>query len=236
MTSYKYGYLSTDIASVMEDPDRYIIPENRRAIEYLWNKNILTTQTNNYENDLSFINIGDLSPENERRFWHYYNTGQASNGYEMGVVYGGKGVQVPIKPGLMDTYEAFKPLIDRLDFQDVQKDGYMTIDDFFLKYTDCWRVVINPNYEPVLPPKASDYSNRLDYYKAYEEYVEKENVSRKIRVFDENKVTKPLREYLKDFDLLDFYDEEEGKIFYNERLFKGHLRYKEMALSKLQAS
>ena len=49
----KYHYLSEPIYIVMENIDKYVIPENIRAIEYLWDKNILTTQTNDYFDDFS---------------------------------------------------------------------------------------------------------------------------------------------------------------------------------------
>ena len=54
----------------------------------------------------------------------------------------------------------------------------------------------------------------------------------KVRVYDETKATKSLEGYLEDAGLLDCYDAEEKKIFFNRRLYEGHMRYKNGELTQ----
>ena len=224
-----YRHLSMPIRDVMADIDKYVIPENKAAIEYLWAMNILTTQTNNYNNETSFINIGKLSPENEDLLWNLYNTEfiNADKLPKIGIVYGGRGIEIAVKPGSGDTLEAFKPLIDRFAYQDVQEDGYMSIDEFFIKYTDCWIEVNNPEFKPLRQPRRSDFATSEAYSAAYEAYVDSTLVKRRIVVFDESKVTKSLEEYLRETGFEGCFDPETDRIYYNRRLYEGHLRYKD---------
>ena len=224
MVENKYGYTSMPIQDVMANIEEFIIPENRAIIEYLWDKNILTKQTNNYENDFSFIQLGELSEENEKLFWEFVNeySGLDEKTDKMFTLY--KGISIPITPGSEDTFEIFKPLVDLLKYQDVQKDGYMTIDEFYINYTDCYRTIDNPNYNE--GPEVEDYPNIEEYIKAYNEYIKTTESLPIIKVVDESKITKSLEEYLEENGLLDCYDEEEGKIFYNRRLYEGHMKYK----------
>ncbi len=225
-----YHYLSEPTYKVMDNIETYIIPENRRALEYVWSKNIMTQQTNNYDNVDSWINIGMLSPENSEIFYRIANATMLtpSDQPKIGLVGNGRGFYVPIVPGTMDTFEAFKPLIDVFQMQDVQKDGYMTIEDFYFQYTDCYSYIPNPDYHPLLEPKHIEGEDPKEFSRRFEEYVESVLTPSKLKVVDPLKMTKSLEEYLEDCNLLDYYDREEEKIFYNKRLYDGHMRYKEM--------
>ena len=228
MKSKRYAYVSTDIKTVMENIEEFVIPENRAIIEYLWDHNILTTQTNNYENDYSWIQIGKLSEENRKIFYGYANamsTKEETKEPKVSVV---RGFSVPVIPGTRDTFEDFKPLVDLLKPQDVQKDGYITIEEFYINYTDCWDLIDNPEYHPLPEPNYEDYSDPIEFGKAYDMYAESMNVRRRIKVVDEGKITKPIEEYLDEAGFTGCYDEEEGKIFNNKRLYEGHMRYKNM--------
>lgn len=230
MSEKSYHYVTMPINRVMDNIEQFIIPENRRAINYLWDKNILTVQTNNYDNEDSWINIGKLSEENSKIFWNFANTSYLlrDNDPKIGLVGNGIGFRVPIVPGTMDTFEAFKPLIDVMKMQDVQKDGYMTIEEFYIKCTDCHSIVDNPNYHPLLKPKERDYPDAHSYSAAYDQYVESVLEPRHLLVFDSSKCVKDFDEYLKEAGLLGCFDQEEGKIFLNKRLYEGHMRYKKM--------
>ena len=220
-------YVSMPIQEVMANPDQFIIPENLNAIEYLWNMNILTTQTNDYRNEDSWISFGILSKENADLLNEMRNNRAFLNEETPGVLnHHGIGFRVPVVPGTKDTLEDFMPLFNKLQMQDVQRDGYMTLDEFYANYTDCWKEIKNPYLE--LEPKIEDFGN--DFY-AYADAAAE--FSRKryprtqiIRVYDETKATKTLEEYLADAGLLDCYDEEEQKVFLNRRLYEGHMRYK----------
>lgn len=222
----KYEYVATDIKTVMENIGEFVIPENQRIIEYLWDMNILTTHTNDYDNDFSWVAIGELSYENQKIFWEYVNKTMSLDEKSFPKASNNRSFSVPIKPGTKDTFDDFKPLVDMLKYQDVQKDGYMTIDEFYLNCTDCWDIIDNPEYNPLPEPNYEDYSDPIEYGRAYDRYAESMNVRSRIRVVDKSKITKPLEEYLEETGYSGCYDEEEGKIFYNRRLYEGHMRYK----------
>lgn len=221
----KYEYVSTDIKTVMDNIDEYVIPENRRSIEYLWDKNILTTQTNNYEDSFSWIGIGKLSDENHKIFLDYVN--KTKDNIEINSVkftdY--NAITVPVIPG-KDTFEYFKPLIDLFKIQDVQKDGYMTIEEFYLYCTDCWKVIDNTEKIDIPEPQLEDYDSIEEFKLANERYMQLIARPRRIKVLDKEKITKPFEEYLDEAGYSGCFDEEEGKIFYNLRLYEGHMNYK----------
>lgn len=222
----KCDHVATDIKTVMENIDEYVIRENQRIIEYLWDMNIITTHTNNYENDFSWVAIGMLSEENEKIFWENVNKYGVLDERKEPKLTAFRAFSVPIMPGTKDTFDDFKPLIDLLKPQDVQKDGYMTIDEFYINCTDCWKIIDNPDYDPLPEPKYEDYISPQEYSKAYDRYAESMNIRRRIKVVDKEKITKPLEEYLEETGYSGCYDEDEGKIFYTRRLYEGHMRYK----------
>ena len=229
MSDHPWIYPSMNITAVMANINEYVIPENQRAVQYLWSKNILTVQNNNYDNRDSWINIGELSEENAKIFWGLANDlifNQPTD-IKIGYVGNGKGFRVPIVPQKgRDTYSAFRPLIDMLGMQDVQKDGYMTVDEFLKEYTDCFQIIRNPDYNPTVNPRYLGITDPHEFARAYERYVESVSGLRYLKIADESKMVKPLEEYLKDAGLLSFYDPDEGKIFYNQMLYDGHMRYK----------
>ncbi len=226
-------YVSMPIQKVMAHPDQFIIPENLSAIDYLWNMNILTTQTNDYSNEDSWIALGILSKENAHVLNEMRNDREYLDQDKPGILtQHGVGFRVPVVPGSKDTLEDFMPLFSRFQMQDVQRDGYMNLDEFYANYTNCWKEIKNPYLE--LDPKFEDFDN--DFY-AYADAVA--DFSRKkyprtaiIRVYDETKATKTLEEYLADAGLLDCYDSEEQKVFLNRRLYEGHMRYKSVYPNK----
>lgn len=223
MDNYKYSNTAMPIQDVMANIEEYIIPENRAIIEYLWDKNILTTLTNDYENDFSGVKVGKLSEENEEIFRKMVLETQKLDRTIFPTFTSDRVITVPIVPGKEDTFEAFKPLVDLLKDQDVQKDGYMTVDEFYIS-CGCYDIINNPNRN-IEEPKYEDFPNIHEYKVAVEKYLEITRLPR-IKVVDESKITKPLEEYLAEKDLLDCYDNEEGKIFYNRRLYEGHMRFK----------
>ena len=227
-SSFKFG--SVPINLVMANIEKYVIKENRRAIEYLWDKNILTTQTNNYDNEESWIAFGELSDENLEIVMREINTSVSYGGIPRFAFNHGKAIEIPTKPGTKDTFEDFKYLIDKLEDQDVQKDGYMTIDEFYIDCMGFYKLTNNPFYHPLIEPKRKDYSTEEMYRKALNFYLNEPVLLRKIKVVDESKIARPLEEYLKEKGL--YYDSDEKKIFYNKRLYDGHMRYKQKHKSK----
>ena len=184
MAEFEYGWVSVPIKDVMKDPKKYIIPENLAAISYLWDMNILTEQTNNYDNEDSWIAIGMLSEENLKIFSDMYNSKEKWHDESApGILnHHGWGFRVPVKPGTKDTLEDFLPLFKMLKFQDVQRDGYMTIDEFYSKYTDCYKTIRNPYYDLLYPIDSASVREALRVFDI-EGYPE----TPKVRVFDKTK-------------------------------------------------
>lgn len=133
-TSYNYGTIGME--QVFNNIDEYIIPENQEACKLLWNKNIFTKMCNNYDNDNSWITLGDLSLENQEIFNNLSKTNSC-----VGKTWLGIGITVPYSYKEKDkVYEAFKTIIDEFVIQDVQKEGYMTEEEFLIYYTDCYKI------------------------------------------------------------------------------------------------
>ena len=225
-------YVTMPIQQVMADPDEYIIPENQRAIEYLWNMNILTTQTNDYENVDSWIALGMLSKENNKILAKMEDNPNLRNDNNPGVLKNyGRGIRIPLKPGTKDTFEDFLPLMNLFQMQDVQRDGYMTIDEFAVNYTDCYTFVDIPYL--ALEPNFRDFENPMDYVDALIDFDRmKYPKSQHMPIFDESKATKSIEEYIEEAGFGDCYDAEEQKIFLNRRLYEGHMRYKNQMLEE----
>ena len=226
-------YVAMPIADVMNNPEEYIIPENLKAIERLWNMNILTKQTNDYENEDSWIALGMLSMENHQIFYEMYNDHSFHDPSKPGILNEyGVGFRVPVKPGTRDTYDDFLPLLKTLKMQDVQRDGYMTLDEFFSEYTDCWKVIDNPYLE--LEPKFEDYGDDIVALRRAMREFDLKGYPKgpRIKVYDESKATKGIEEYLYEAGFLDCYDKEEGKVFLNRRLYEGHMRYKNLPVEE----
>lgn len=221
-----YQYSVVDMKTVYDDIDEYIIPENQEACKLLWSKNIFTRMCNNYDNENSWITLSVLSEENKKLFDEL-----ALNDDRFGRTWGGIGFTIPVKPGKgVNTFAYFKELIDLFPMQDVQKDGYMTVEEFLMLYAYCNKLVPNPDYKPLLKPKIENYDDPALYAKAFEDYADSVSVPSEIMILDESKMTKSADEYIAESKFAKYYDKDEGKIFYNEMYYNAHLRYK--ALNK----
>lgn len=218
----KYQYSEVDMAYVYRNPEEFIIPENLAACKLLWSKNIFTKMCNNYDNEFSWITINCLSRENQDIF---DSLSKIDNRF--GATWGGLGFIVYIKPGFgVDMFDAFKELIDCFEFQDVQKDGCMDYEEFMRMYTDCYRIIDNPEYVYVPKPNLDDYVDAVEYSRAFDRYVESTLVPMKLRVFDESKMTKSFEEYINDSKFKGLYDEDNRKVYYNQMYYQAHMRYK----------
>lgn len=223
-----YQYSVVDMKLVMSNPEEFIIPENLEACKLLWSKNIFTKMTNNYDNDFSWITINQFSPENQALF-----ESLCLGDKRFGLTWGGIGFKIPIVPGKgNDTFQAFKELIDLFPVQDVQKDGCMSTEEFMMYYTDCYRMEYTPEYKEMVAQMMSPDGDVLLYNREFEKYMNYMNIRRRVRVFDPSKMTKPLEEYIADSMFADYYDPENGMIYYNEMYYQAHMRYKEQQEKK----
>ena len=183
-TAYQYGCVGME--EVFNNINEYIIPENQNVCRLLWAKNIFTKMCNNYDNDNSWITLGDLSEENDKIFKKLSMT----NDY-VGKTWLGRGFTIPYsyKEGVL-VFEEFSKLVANFVMQDVQKEGYLTEEEFLVFYTDCFKLIEGN------------------------------------RVFDKQKMTKKIEEYLKKSEFSDYYDQEEHKIFYNKFYYQRHMFFK----------
>lgn len=218
-----YQYSIVDMKTVMSNPEEFIIPENLEACKLLWSKNIFTKMCNNYDNEYSWITINQFSPENQALFEEF-----AIGDKRFGLTWGGIGFKVPIVPGPgNDAFLAFKELIELFPIQDVQKDGCMTVEEFMIYYTDCYRMEYTPEYKELTSKMMSPDGDVLLYNREFEQYMSYNGVRRRIRVFDPTKMTKPLEDYIAESIFADYYDPDNGMIYYNDMYYNAHMRYKE---------
>lgn len=217
-----YQYSAVDMKFVMENPEEYVIPEVLEACKLLWSKNIFTVMCNNYENDHSWITINTLSEENQKIFDSFVGVDE-----RFGTTWGGIGFKIPIKPEVgVSTYDAFKEVIDLFSVQDVQKDGYMDVETFMTFYTDCYKMISNPEYVYSEAPKREDFLDESAFFESLLKHMDANSVPKTIRKFDETKMVKSLDDYINESKFKDFYDADEGKIFYNEIYYNAHMSYK----------
>ena len=150
-----YQYSAVDMNFVYANPEEFIIPENLEACKLLWSKNIFTVMCNNYDNDNSWITISKLDESNQKLFEELCK----SNPENFGYTWGGVGIRVPVKPEPgADIFSAFQPLIEMFSYQDVQKDGYMTKEDFLNYECGCYKLIPNPDFIPnIKHPSYDDY-------------------------------------------------------------------------------
>ena len=218
-----YQYSIVDMKTVMSNPEEFIIPENLEACKLLWSKNIFTKMCNNYDNEYSWITINQFSPENQALFEEF-----AIGDKRFGLTWGGIGFKVPIVPGPgNDAFLAFKELIELFPIQDVQKDGCMTVEEFMIYYTDCYRMEYTPEYKELTSKMMSPDGDVLLYNREFEQFMSYNGVRRRVRVFDPTKMTKPLEDYIADSIFADYYDPDNGMIYYNDMYYNAHMRYKE---------
>ena len=228
-SEYAYRYSVIDIEYVMKDIDEYIIPENQAACKLLWSKNIFTIMSNNYENehgdcDFSWIALGDLSEENQELFDRLLTEKDP----RVAIFRTKKIIKLPTAPRKgVDTFEAFKEIIDLFSYQDVQKQGYMTIEEFMIRHTNCRKTELNPEHLKAVKPNLSDFNGDvIAYSRAFDEYVQYESAPSEIVSFDETKMIKSFKEYVDDSMYAGLYDPEEGKVFLNKIYYDAHMRYK----------
>lgn len=225
--AYKYSVIG--IEYVMEDIDEFIIPENQEACRLLWSKNIFTLMTNNYENehgdcDFSWIALCQLSEENQAIF----DKMLAANDPRVGIFRTKQIIKIPIQPRKgVATFDSFKEIIDLFEPQDVQKEGYMTIEEFMIRYTDCYRTEINPEHLKAIKPKFSDFNGDASAYsRAYDEYVKYELMPSEIKTFDESLMTKSFQEYVDESRFAGLFDPDLNRVYLNKMYYDAHMRYK----------
>ena len=218
-----YQYSAVDMNYVYQTPEEFIIPENLEACKLLWSKNIFTVMCNNYDNEDSWITISTLDESNQKLFDELCE----SHPENFGQTWGGVGITVPIQPAKgRDAFAAFKPLIELFSYQDVQKDGYMSKEEFLNYYCGCYKMVPNPLYEDLPEPVYAEDGDKQEYIKQYAYYCDHHLIPKTVRVFDETKMEKSFDEYLAESLFAGLYDADNGHVYYNDFYYQAHLKYK----------
>ena len=108
----------------------------------------------------------------------------------------------------------------------------MTTEEFMIYYTDCYRMEYTPEYKELVAQMMSPDGDVLLYSREFEKYMNYMNIRRRVRVFDPSKMTKPLEEYIASSMFADYYDPDNGMIYYNDMYYQAHMRYKEQQEKK----
>ena len=220
----KYEYSAVSMQDVASDIDEFIIPENQKACLLLWSKNIFTIMCNNYENDESWITISELDEHNQSVFDEI-----SKKDPRLGSTWGGRGFRIPIVPGKgKDTFKGFKPLIELFSMQDVQREGYLTIEEFMAYYTECYKEIPNPDYVEVEMPDPDKYEDTIQYIKALDRFNELAFRPQTIKIFDDSKMIKSFEEYVNESELKGLYDSDNGRVYKNKFYYDAHMKYKSL--------
>ncbi len=229
MSESAYKYSKVEMEFVVNNIDEFVIPENQEACKLLWSKNIFTIMTNNYENefgdhDFSWIALSDLSEENQRVFDDLLNASDP----RVGMFRMKKIIKIPITTQKgVNTFAEFKKIIDLFEYQDVQKDGYYTIEQFMIENTDCVKRELNPEHLKAIKPNLADFhGDFVAYSKAYEEYISYETAPSEIVTFDETKMTKSFQEYVDESRYAGLFDPDLNRVYRNQMYYDAHMKYK----------
>ncbi len=220
MKTLKYQYTYVDMEEVINNPNEYIIPELLAACKKLWTMNIFTFMcSNRNDGGHSYILLEKLSDENQAIFDKLRKQHPENfifNQYR-------KCFGIDFKTENMseqEIAEMFDKAISYFKPQDVQKPFYITREEFLLD-CGCYREIPNPKYVENPGPMPTE----LDL-EALDEWIAKMNQPKTVKVFDEEKVIKPMDEYLKEKDIIT-YDPKTQRIYQSKFFFQKHLDFVE---------
>lgn len=239
--SYYFDTDTMPIAEIMNHPEQHIIQSNLPIIKQLWKLNILARQDGDSRVPHTFITLGILSKENERILREFKENNKVTDETKPFVT-ADNTIKMPLGYNITDNTEDVNQilkLINELEPQDIQRDGYITIDQFHSKYTNLVKKARNEH--KFSEPRLEDYN--LDTEEGRRKYLDDEaefkrehstNEPEYIQVFDKDKATKTADEYLKDYKPLqdqpytfyDCYDPENERIYLSRKLYENHMEYK----------
>ena len=154
----RYEYRATDVESVIQNAEEYIIPECLEACKTLWGKNIETVMCSNYNDNTDlYIDLLDgdgLSDENRDIFIN-----NEENGFTLGEEHDFPRISVPGQTP--ESALKLQELADKLHIQDVRNCRYKSSKQFLedYKYGDMPEeyeyeaggqgyVIVNRQYDP----------------------------------------------------------------------------------------
>lgn len=126
-TKYQYSYI--DMENVINDINEYVIPECQPACKSLWSKNIETFMTSNYEDDILYVLVSELSDDNLQIF---KDLKESDNRYYYDEYRHTYGIEVSNRDEI--GAEELRSLTDAFILQDIEKRRYMTSDKFLSSF------------------------------------------------------------------------------------------------------
>ena len=220
----KYQYSYVPMLYVINDIDEFIIPELQEACKSLWERNIYTFMcSNRYDNGAAYISLELMSEENMEIF-----ESLKKEHPENYVLDGWRGnrVCIQIKDVTLMTLEeissAFMKLVKDFKMQDVQKDFYLTKEDYLIS-NGAYDEIPNPNYKEnngLLP----NFSSLEEVEKWFKQCGEPQT----IKVFNKKKMTKSFEEYVKDNNDLDKTDLKLGRVYCEPYFLQRHLEFESL--------
>lgn len=215
-TKYQYSYVGME--EVMNNPEEYIIPELQQACKKLWDMNIFTFMVSNREDGgNTYIILEKLSEKNEKIFKKLMK--ESPNNY----IFDDYRNSLAIKFFTENISEQkiarmFDMAIKHFAPQDVQKPFYLTEKEFLIN-CGCNKKIPNPDFvEPGPMPSNGNIQE-------FNEWLKKTEIPETITIFDKSKVTKSIKEYLKEKNVLSCYDPATKRIYSSELFLKKHLDY-----------
>ena len=201
---------------VETNPRRFIIEECIPACQELWSKNIYTFMVSDHLNEgqcwVEIIADG-LSDENKDVFMNLSGEDVIKFSYHKGAI--NFGVNLVGKEGQLRLLELAK----QFQMQDVPvNQAYITMQDFLMKYCDCYDEIPNPNYIEMEPAWKMDLSIEqiADYMEKYDEWQDSPASQKTFKKFNPNKLTKSVNEVA----------EEKGMIIDGDRVYLSEFHYK----------
>lgn len=151
------------LETVIQKPEKYIIPECREACRQLWLKNIFTVScSTRREWPIRYIFISTLSDENKKLFEDYHNLHPQNYCLRE---HNGKtfyGISLYDKISDIDTVSSkLINLISSLEKQNVLE-GFLSLKDYFKKYMTPY-----PNYPEIENLEESELIERIKLNLAY---------------------------------------------------------------------
>lgn len=204
---------------VAQNIDEYIIPELQEPCKKLWDKNIFTFMVSNRNDngDTWIMLTSDLSPEN-RDIYDELSEKYPDIYYPS--ITRQKSLQIRLKDtdslSVEELSEKFSKLVEPFKPQDVGKFHYQT-EEQFLIYCGCYDEIPNPEHKLL----QLNFSNVEDMIAS----LNKPRVPETIKVFNPNKMTKTLEEYVKEKNAESRFDPTTRRIYDSKWLLDKHKKF-----------